>query len=181
MLKSPWYALLLALLAVVAFTAFGPAEKSLGSNVRVVYLHGVWVWVALVSFTLAAIAGVFGLLARRDSANYWSRALGRTGILFWITYLPISLWAMQTNWNGLFLTEPRWRFAIIFAIGGIILQVGLTLMENPRWASVANIAYWLALAFALRHIEEEGLARLTNYGEYLSLSTPTYEAEIVEN
>lgn len=153
MIKSPWIALLVVLLAIAAFTALGPAEKSLGSNVRVVYLHGVWVWVALASFTFAAIAGVIGLITRRDSFNYWSRALGRTGILFWITYLPISLWAMQTNWNGLFLAEPRWRFALIFAIGGIILQIGLTLMEDPRWASVANIVFWLALLFALNSTE----------------------------
>jgi alpha-amylase/alpha-mannosidase (GH57 family) len=39
----------------------------------------------------------------------------------------------------------------------------------------------MALAFALNHIESTGLARLTNYGEYLALHPPTHEVEVLEN
>ncbi len=39
----------------------------------------------------------------------------------------------------------------------------------------------MALAWALRLIEEKGYARLTNYGEFLQKFPPTYEAEIVED
>ncbi|BCS53554.1 DUF3536 domain-containing protein [Geobacter sp. SVR] len=39
----------------------------------------------------------------------------------------------------------------------------------------------MALAAALKRIESGGLARLTNYGEYLELCPPTHEAEIWEN
>lgn len=39
----------------------------------------------------------------------------------------------------------------------------------------------MALAFALHYIETEGLARITNYGEYLELHPPTHEVEIIEN
>ncbi|HEY2381610.1 MAG TPA: DUF3536 domain-containing protein [Terriglobia bacterium] len=38
----------------------------------------------------------------------------------------------------------------------------------------------MALAYALDQIESNNLARLTNYGEYLSLHPPAYEAEIWE-
>jgi alpha-amylase/alpha-mannosidase (GH57 family) len=38
----------------------------------------------------------------------------------------------------------------------------------------------MALAYALRHIEAAGLARLTNYGEYLERHPPTHEVEIFE-
>jgi len=153
MIKSPIFGLIIALAVVAVFTAFGPAEKSLGTNVRVVYLHGVWVWTALVAFILAAIVGLLGLITKRESLNVWSRVLGRTGLVFWITYLPLSIWAMQTNWNGLFLAEPRWRFAAVFAVGGLVLQIGLTLMESPKWASVGNILYALAMLFALQTTE----------------------------
>ena len=153
-LKSPLVLFILLLLVVALFTALGPAEKSLGTNVRVVYLHGAWVWVALLSFYAAAVVGLIGLIARRERLQIWSRALGRTGIFFWITYLPLSMWAMQTNWNGLFLAEPRWRLAVVFAIGGLILQVGLSLLENPAWASGLNITYAVLLWFALRSTEQ---------------------------
>jgi alpha-amylase/alpha-mannosidase (GH57 family) len=39
----------------------------------------------------------------------------------------------------------------------------------------------MALSYALHHIEENGLAKLTNYGEYLELFPPAHEAEIYEN
>lgn len=137
------------ILAIAILTFIGPAEKALGVNVRVVYLHGAWVWSALACFVAAALVGLAGLITRRTSLQTWSYAFGRTGLVFWITYLPISLWAMQTNWNGLFLAEPRFRLAVIFAIGGLLLQIGVTIVGNPAWASVANISFAVTLLLAL--------------------------------
>lgn len=153
-MKSPllWFGL--TLLAIIAVTAVGPAEKSLGTNVRVVYLHGAWVWAALICIFAAAAAGIVGLISRRDAAHYWSLALGRTGLIFWITYLPLSLWAMQTNWNGLFLSEPRWRVAIIFAIGGLVMQIGITLLDKPAWASALNVVYVAILVYVLQTTDQ---------------------------
>ena len=39
----------------------------------------------------------------------------------------------------------------------------------------------MALSYALQHIEENGWAKLTNYGEYLAAHPPEHEVEIVEN
>lgn len=153
-MKSPVLWFVLTLLAIVAVTALGPAEKALGTNVRVVYLHGAWVWAALICILVAAGVGLVGLIAKRQNLHYWSRALGRTGLVFWITYLPMSLWAMQTNWNGLFLSEPRWRVAMVFAIGGLVLQVGITLLENPAWASGLNLVYALILIYVLQTTDQ---------------------------
>lgn len=148
------YRFLLTLLAIAAFTAFGPAERTLGENVRVVYLHGAWVWVALIAFVASAGAGLAGLITRRPTWHAWSLSLGRTGLFFWISYLPISMWAMQTNWNGLFLAEPRWRFGLAFAVAGLLLQIAIVLLESPPWASGINLGYGLALLFALGTVEQ---------------------------
>ena len=153
MAKSPLLWLTIALVAILLMSTVGPAEKSLGTNVRVVYLHGAWVWAALGGFVAAALLGLAGLALQREPIHRWSRALGRAALVFWITYLPISLWAMQTNWNGLFLSEPRWRLAVIFSIGGLILQIGVSLMEDPAWASAGNVVFLVALFFALRSTE----------------------------
>ncbi len=52
---------------------------------------------------------------------------------------------MESNWNGLFLSEPRFRLAVIFAVTGILLQVGLW-MININWVtSLANILYVIVL------------------------------------
>jgi hypothetical protein len=133
-------------LALVAFLAlFGPEEQALGANVRLVYLHGAWVLTAELAFALAALAGLVGLVARKEAFHAWSAALGRTGIVFWITYLPLSLWAMQANWNGLFLAEPRFRLALTFAVVGALLQVGLWLLAQPWLTSVANLLFFIVL------------------------------------
>lgn len=143
--KSPliWFIIAVAIIAILAL--FGPEEQSLGANVRIVYLHGAWVLAAELAFVAAALAGLIALIAKRDAFHIWSAALGRTGIFFWVTYLPLSLWAMQTNWNGLFLSEPRFRLALIFAVTGVLLQVGLWLINTNWITSVANIIYIVVL------------------------------------
>ncbi len=143
--KSPlfYFSLTIILLAMLAF--FGPEEKSLGANVKIVYLHGAWVLAAEAAFIAAALAGFFALILRKEILHAWSAALGRTGIIFWLTYLPLSLWAMQSNWNGLFLAEPRYRLAIMFAVTGVLLQLGLWLFNISWLTSFGNILYIITL------------------------------------
>jgi hypothetical protein len=143
--KSPLIYFSITVIVIALLTLFGPEEKSLGSNVRIVYLHGAWVMAAEVAFIAAALAGLLGLVLRRDLFHAWSAALGRTGIIFWLTYLPLSLIAMQANWNGLFLAEPRFRLAIIFAVTGVLLQLGLWLFNISWLTSFANILYIIIL------------------------------------
>jgi hypothetical protein len=153
-MKKSLFFILLNLLAIAAITSLGPAEKALGTNVRVVYLHGAWVWTALFGFAAAGALGLLGLILRRVSLQCWSRASGRTGLLFWITYLPISMWAMQTNWNGLFLSEPRFRVAVVFAIGGLLLQLGVAIINDPAWAAAANVLFAGILFWVLRSTQD---------------------------
>lgn len=143
-----WFSL--TLLGLIALAWLGPSERTLGSNVRVVYLHGAWVWAALAGFTAAGLLGVLGLARRSERLQRWSRALGRSGLFFWVTYMPISMWAMQTNWNGLFLSEPRFRVAVIFSVVGLLLQLGFTLLEKPGWAAAGNAIYAAVLWVTLR-------------------------------
>jgi uncharacterized integral membrane protein len=144
-IRTPLILFIATIILIALLALFGPEEKTLGSNVRIVYLHGAWVLTAEVAFFAAAIAGAIGLITKRVSFHRWSAALGRTGILFWLTYIPLSLWAMESNWNGLFLSEPRFRLAVIFAVTGILLQVGLW-MINLNWlTSLANIIFIVVL------------------------------------
>lgn len=144
-IKSPLVLFFLTVFAIILLTLFGPEEQSLGSNVQIVYLHDAWVLTAEAAFALAALAGLLGLVARRDSFHAWSAALGRTGIVFWVTYLPLSLYAMQANWNGLFLAEPRFRLALIFAVTGVLLQAGLWIINQQWLTSLANLAFFVVL------------------------------------
>jgi len=137
----------MALVAVISL--FGPAERSLGSNVRLVYLHGAWVWTALIGLAAAAAAGLAGLLLRRETLQRWSMALGQAGMFFWISYLPLSLWTMQANWNGLYLAEPRFKVGLDFAVIGLLLQIAILVLRDPRLASALNLAFVIALGWSI--------------------------------
>jgi hypothetical protein len=145
-----WFLVLLA--AAASLTAFAPAEKTLGTTARFVYFHGAWVWAALLAFLQAALAGLSGLVTRQDGVHEWSRAWGRTAVLYWIAVLPMSIVIMQTGWNGLFLDEPRWRMSISFAVVGLLLQIGLSLFPLV-WTSLSNLIFGLALAVGMTSVE----------------------------
>ena len=144
-IKTPLISFIATVIVIALLALFGPEERSLGANVKIVYLHGAWVMAAELAFVAAAIAGLIAFITRRNVLHEWSAALGRTGIFFWVTYLPLSLWAMQSNWNGLFLAEPRFRLALIFAVTGVLLQVGLWLINTNWVTSLANIIYIVVL------------------------------------
>jgi len=143
--KSNLFLFVVSVILIALLALFGPEEQSLGANVRIVYLHGAWVLTAELVLLLAGLAGLVGLLTPRKEFHGWSAALGRTGIFFWVTYLPLSLWAMQSNWNGMFLAEPRFRLAVIFAVTGVLLQAGLWLMNTDWLTSLANIIFIVIL------------------------------------
>ena len=144
-LKSPLTLFFITVIVIALLALFGPEEKSLGANVRIVYLHGAWVLAAELAFLAAALAGLVAFVTKRDIFHGWSAALGRTGIFFWVTYIPLSLWAMESNWNGLFLSEPRFRLAVIFAVTGLLLQVGLWVIDTRWLTSLANIIFIVVL------------------------------------
>lgn len=153
LLSSGWLWFGITLVVIAVFAILGPAERALGLRVRIVYLHGAWVWTALAAFVASGVSGLVGLVSRRKNWHCWSRALGLTGLIFWVTYLPLSVWAMQSTWNGLFLSEPRWELALVFSISGVMLQVGLYLMGNLRLVSLGNLVYVSLLIYALLRTE----------------------------
>jgi hypothetical protein len=151
---SPLTLFLVLLLFIAGLVSLGPPERTLGVNVRLVYLHGAWVWTALISFSASALFGVAGLATGQTRLQQWSVALGQAGIFFWVTYLPLSLWTMMANWNGLYLTEPRWRIAVDFAIIGLLLQGAIVLFKRPDWASAINTIYLATLLASLTQAEQ---------------------------
>jgi hypothetical protein len=151
--KSPAVMLFFTILVIALLAFFGPEEESLGANVRIVYLHGAWVLAAELALLMAGVAGLIGLITARKVFHAWSAALGRAGVVFWVTYLPLSLWAMQANWNGLFLAEPRFRLALIFAITGVLLQLGLWIIDKDWFTSLANLLFIVVLRFTFATAE----------------------------
>lgn len=141
------------LLAITLVTLFAPLERTLGAGARLVYLHGAWVWSGKVLFAAAGVVGLAGLVAYPTARGVWlqriSLAFSRSALLFWWTYLPMSLWVQQINWGGIFWDEPRWRVPLMLGIVALLLQLGLSLLENGRLTALANALFGAALWYFL--------------------------------
>lgn len=149
-LRSPITYFIATVIMILILTMLGPEERSLGSNVRLVYLHGAWVLSAEGAFIFAGLAGALFLISKLIKHDHpkvarISFAFGITGMIYWVTYLPLSLLAMQANWNGLFLAEPRFALALTFAVVGVLLQAGIWLINSPILTSIANLAFIVTL------------------------------------
>jgi hypothetical protein len=151
--RKIWVGIGLSLVLIALVTAFAPLERTLGERARLVYFHGAWVWAGKVAFGAAAVTGLVGLLSCKTNWHKLSLALGRTGMVFWLTYLPLSLWVQVINWGGIFWDEPRWRIPLMFGVIGLLLQIGLALIEDFRLSSAANVVFGAALWWLLGSIQ----------------------------
>ena len=80
---------------------------------------------------------------------------------------------MESNWNGLFLAEPRFRLALTFAVVGVLMQAGLWVISNKLLSAVANVAYIIVLRviFATaENIMHPPPSPIFNSGNYLIIS-----------
>jgi hypothetical protein len=140
---------------LILVTLISPMEQTLGWRARAVYFHGAWVWTGKIAFALASLAGLIALLwsRKRSLAASWSLTLGRTGLFFWLTYLPMSIWVQQINWGGVYWDEPRWRVPMAFGVAAILLQVALALFDLPVLTAGANLLFGVALWWSLATIQ----------------------------
>ncbi len=151
--RNLWLGLFLTLVAIALVTAISPLELTLGDRARLVYFHGAWVWAGKIAFAAAAAAGAWGLLRGSATLLKISQVFGHSGLFFWLTYLPLSLYVQQVNWGGIFWDEPRWRIPLMFGVVGVLLQVGLALMNDLRLTAAANFVFGVALWWSLASIQ----------------------------
>jgi hypothetical protein len=150
MLKHHRLLLFIATLVLIGIvTLLAPIEKTLGTTIRMVYLHGAWVWTAIIALGLSALVGLLALLLGKDNLHAWSQALGRTWLCFWLTYLPMSLWVQMLTWGGVMWDEPRWIIPLRLGIAGLALQAGLSLVNKKIFTSAANAVFAVVLGLSL--------------------------------
>ncbi len=148
-LKQP-LTLLITLVLIIAASFLAPTEKTIGSNIRLIYIHAAWVWTGKLAFGIAALFGLLGLIFfRQEYLVDLSRSIAYTALFFWLTYLPMSLWVMRANWGGFFFDEPRWRVPFLLGIVAILLQIGLWVFNNKTLTSIGNLVFGVVLWWQL--------------------------------
>ncbi len=129
-----------------------PNDVTLAGTSKVVYIHGALVWTSMLTLTAAGVLGLAALAAmfiKQDNMLHaWTLALGRTGLLFWAAYIPVSMLASRMAWNAVFLAEPRYATAFRVLAVGIIVQV-IILLVNRLVVSSALHVVQAAILWAL--------------------------------
>ncbi|MEI8254100.1 MAG: hypothetical protein WCJ30_00340 [Deltaproteobacteria bacterium] len=155
--RRPALATLMALLAAaVAFGAIvflAPAERQLGSGIRVVYVHVPLVWTGMLALVSAAIAGAFALARPRgpssSAADAWGGALGMVGVVSYGAGVAMSLLAARINWGTLLWIEPR--LAMSLRVVGLALAVQFVAprLESVRARGAARLAVAVFMLWSL--------------------------------
>jgi hypothetical protein len=148
LLSDPKYCIV-TLVLIAGITLLVPAEQTLGTNLSLVILHGAWVWAGLIYFGLASLIAFLAILNRNHGFHLVSGSLAKTAMVFWLTYLPMSLLVMQMNWGGLFFDEPRWKIPFTFAVVGLLMQTGLVLINREIVTSIFNLVFGVSLWVSL--------------------------------
>jgi len=136
--------LVILAVAALALAWAAPNDVTLKGTSKVVYVHGALVWAALLTLTAAGGVGLAALAMmpfKRDTAMHvWALALGRTGLLFWVAYIPVSMLASRMAWNAVFLAEPRYTTAFRVLAVAVIVQVVIFLFNRPALSSGLHVA-----------------------------------------
>lgn len=136
-----------------------PAEKTLGSIIKVVFFHVALSHASLYAFYLSAFAGVitiFLIYKNNDSesahlANLWSLYIGRVSLFVWAISVIISLWAMELAWGQIDLQEPLTVFVIIVLVLGIGKELVIS-GARALYVSLANILFAIIITVTRPHI-----------------------------
>ena len=89
-----------AILLMVVFVWFAPAEATLGKAVKLVYVHAAMMWVGIGLISLGGIAGLLFLFFRNEAIIRWSSGSAVGGVaLFALTGFLGAVTATIT-WGG---------------------------------------------------------------------------------
>lgn len=141
---------LIILAVVLAFVA--PEEKTLGGNIRLIYLHAAITWVGLIMFVVSGLLGLFyfiGFLAPgksaiqrvKDTLVTWSSAGQSTATVFWVGHLTLGAIGAYVIWGGTWWHEPRLRVATLILLMAVVTVLARSIVENK--------SLWAALNFGL--------------------------------
>jgi hypothetical protein len=146
-----WGAVALGLVAAALWAFLAPEERSLGSGIRMVYLHVSATWAGITFLYGAGILGCLSLLLRSpDGFRGWLRSVWTAGLAAFAAGLLLSLMAAHVSWGGIFWAEPRMRASLgVVAVSLLALAVD-TGVRGSRWKGLTWTVAALACFVILR-------------------------------
>ncbi len=139
--------LVLGATAMVFF--YAPLERVMGAVQKVFYFHVAVAWVGMVSFFVAAVAGILFLIKKNKKWDLVEVAAVEVGIVFiFITIVTGSIWA-RPIWNTWWTWDPRLTTVTIMElvyIAYVMLRQGIDDPDRQaRFGAVYAIVGFLSV------------------------------------
>lgn len=151
-------AFLALLAAAVALLLALPPEQTLGTVIRVIFLHGALVQVGLLVFGAAGVLGLIYLRQHDPTIYTWLIAAQRTGLVVWVVYVAASMLSTYLAWGQwIAWDEPRVRASVGVLWFAVACRLLVWWVGSPLFRALANLvlagaAWWLIKGAAIfRH------------------------------
>lgn len=110
MLRSPilkWIIPCGLLILIAYLVSQSPAERTLGDNIRYVYVHVTIIWAGVLGLTLAGLLSVVVIATENARLQLWIEHLQWVAFAFFTVGFSLSLLAAKIIWGAISLGEPR--------------------------------------------------------------------------
>lgn len=140
------------ILIAIILALIAPEEKTLGSYIRLIYVHAAVMWVGMLmlilSGLLALLSIVRALLSRRpknplakDALVDWSSASQLTAIHFWLASISIGSIAAYLTWGSHFWSmEPRLHVTLFILILSFAIHKLGQMVSDKLMRGVLNLS-----------------------------------------
>lgn len=120
--------------------SYSPLERSLGSGIKIVYLHVALIWTGMAGLLAAGIAGLVLLIWPRPATRSWLRVISWAAFGFFATGAVVSLIAEIVNWGAIFWHEPRTASVLQVLAVAVIVQVASSWPLGARAHGLLHLA-----------------------------------------
>ncbi len=130
--------LLLAAGAIILW--FAPAEKTMGSGIKPVYVHVAFSWAGMTGVLLGGVLGVWVLAKDDERWHGWMETIAWVGVIWFLLGVIISFAAAKANWGAVSLTEPRTAAGLRFSAIALIAKTVASWLPWRQFRAAVNIA-----------------------------------------
>ncbi len=120
-------------------TLLAPSEKVLGAIVKLVYLHGTFILIGLLMFTISGVVGFAHIITNRNPIFPLVKATEHTAIIFWVCGTFIGILTAYLAWGGILLFEPRLIVAVLISLLSLGAYMISTSIKKPTITSLLSI------------------------------------------